>query len=680
MNSDYRMVYLLVLLCLILCRTTYSQVQNDDLIEQILESMAPSLSEDHDYSEILEHLSNYRRSPLNINLASKEQLQELFFISPVQVKSILSHREENGLFIDVLELQSVPGFDLQTLRWLLNFIVVLPPGELKSVSFKKLIMKAEHDLMMRFGRVLEKQSGFSSSSLSESNYAGSAMRMFTRYRYNFSNVLFASVNMEKDAGEPLSFSKGGRGFDFYSANISFRGNGIVRKVIAGDYALQFGQGLSMWAGAGFGKGANLSTIAKHDVGLRPYSSVNESLFMRGIAGTFKLKAISFTPFYSGRRIDAGITESGLEISSIQVNGLHRTKTEILNKNAISQRVYGANFQYNSGDLSAGITAYRTQFSIPFAEGKSLYQKYNFKGAILTNASMNYSYTFRNSYFFGETAHSLNSGFAFLNGLLSGLAPPVSLVLLYRNYERNYHSFFNQGLAEASNAVNERGFYSGLAIKFNRQWELYTYSDFFRFPWLKFRVDSPSSGYELFGQIIYTPGKLFKLIGRFRQQIKEENTEDSGPGLDIVDKQNLRVEMTYKLSNDFSIRNRAEIVRYREGTQNPELGFLSSQDIIYDPIGSKISGNFRFAIFETSGFNTRIYSYENDVLYSYSVPAYQGKGVRFYINGRYTISRGTDLWLRYALISYANQEVIGSGGDQINGNKRSDIKVQLRFQF
>ncbi|HQS06120.1 MAG TPA: helix-hairpin-helix domain-containing protein, partial [Daejeonella sp.] len=94
-------------------------------------------------------------------------------------------------------------------------------------------------------------------------------------------------------------------------------------------------------------------------------------------------------------------------------------------------------------------------------------------------------------------------------------------------------------------------------KFNRQWELYAYSDFFRFPWLKFRVDGPSSGYELFGQITYTPGKLFKLIGRFRQQIREENTEDSGPGLDIVDKQNLRVDMTYKISNDFSIRNRAE---------------------------------------------------------------------------------------------------------------------------
>lgn len=671
----------MVLITILLSKITYSQVQSEFLIEQIMESIAQNLSEDHDYSEITERLNHYRRTPLDLNRAGREQLQELFFISPVQVNAILNHREKNGLFINVLELQSVPGIDPQTVRWLLNFIVVLHPGELKSLSMKNLMMKAEHDLMLRFGQVLEKQSGYYSSNLAKDRtYAGSAMRMFTRYRYNYSNVIFASINLEKDAGEPLAFSNRLKAFDFYSANITYKGNGIIRKLIVGDYALQFGQGLSLWAGAGFGKGANLTAIAKQDIGLRPYSSVNEALFMRGLSATFSLKKILFTPFYSGRRIDAGMSESNLEISSMQVSGLHRTKSEILNKNAASQRVYGANAQYNNSDFSAGVTGYHTRFSKPFAEAKSLYQLYNFKGTDLSNIALNYSYNFKNSYVFGEAAHSLNSGFAFLNGLISSLAPRVSLVLLYRNYARNYYSFFNQAFAESSNSVNERGFYSGLSIKFNREWELFTYSDFFRFPWLKFRVDGPSSGYELFAQISYTPSKLFKLYGRFRQQIKEENPEDSGSGLDVVDKQDFRVELNYKISNAFSLRNRAEIVSYQKGILKPEFGFLSFQDIIYDPMGSKLSGNIRFAIFETSGFNSRIYSFENDVLYAYSVPAYQGKGIRFYINGRYTVSHGVDLWLRYALISYDNQDEIGSGGDLINGNKRSDIRLQLRLQF
>ena len=276
--------------------------------------------------------------------------------------------------------------------------------------------------------------------------------------------------------------------------------------------------------------------------------------------------------------------------------------------------------------------------------------------------------------------SINSGFANLHGIISSLAPKVSLALLYRNYQRNYHSFFNQALAESTNAVNEKGFYAGLTLKFNRQWDLFVFSDFFRFPWLKFGVDGPSSGYELFTQISYSPSKLFKLIGRLRQQIKEENSEDLVMGLDLVDKRDFRIDLQYKISADFSLRNRVELVRYHKGELNPEYGFLSFQDIIFDPMGSKFSGNIRFGLFETSGFNSRIYAYEHDVLYAYSVPAYQGKGSRFYINGRYTLKRGFDLWLRYAAINYANQETLGSGTELINGSKRSEIRLQLRLQF
>lgn len=681
MNSENKLNFIVFLLCLLLNRLAYSQVQNDIIIEQIMESMAQNFPEDHDYSEIIERLNHYRKSPLNINAASKEQLEDLFFISPIQVNSILNHREANGLFIDVLELQSIYGLDSQTIRWLLNFIVVLRPGDLTTLSFKKVIFKSDHDLMLRFGQVLEKQSGFYSSENGDPRtYSGSAMRMLTRYRYNYSDFLFASINMEKDAGEPFSFKNGLKGFDFYSANLSYQGKGKIRKIIAGDYALQFGQGLGMWAGAGFGKGATLGSIARKDVGLRPYSSVNESFFLRGIAGTFELRKFLFTPFYSGRRIDASIYDSDFQINSLQFSGLHRTKTEISNRNAVSQSVYGANMQYKDGDLNIGLTGFQTRFSIPFAEGNTLYQQYNFHGSTLNNLSIYYSYTFKNSYIFGETAHSLNSGFANMNGLISSLAPSLSLVILYRNYERNYHSFFNQALSESSNAVNEKGLYSGLAIKFNREWELFTYSDFFKFPWLKFRVDGPSSGLELFGQMTYTPNKQFKLLGRFRQQIKEENSEVKGAGLDIVDKRDFRLELNYKIGDDFAIRNRVEIVRYQKGIMHPVFGFLSIQDIIYDSMGSKFSGNIRFALFETSGFDTRIYAYENDVLYSYSVPAYQGKGIRFYINGRYNLSRKTDLWLRYAMTSYAYQETIGSGGDLIEGNTRSDIRLQLRFKF
>jgi hypothetical protein len=565
----------------------------------------------------------------------------------------------------------------------MKFVKVTLPPPFKDMTFKKLVQKADHDLMIRIGKILEKQAGFSKlGNAMEANYQGSAWRILTRYRYNFSNTLAASLNMEKDAGEQFFDSSKNKGFDFYSGNISFRGSGIVKKLLIGDYALQFGQGLVMWSGSGFGKGSGISTIAKQDFGLKPYSSVNESIFLRGASGTFKFRKLSFTPFFSKKNLDASLTDQGKEVNTINMSGLHRTKSEIDTKSQLLSTLYGAHVQFNSKSLNIGFTSYQTQFSLPFSIGKSLYEQFDFKGNLLTNLGLNYDYSHRNTYFFGEVAHSKNGGTASINGIMSSLSPRVSLVLMHRRYAKNYHSFFNQSVSEASNAVNESGFYSALSLKFDSKWDLFTYSDFFRFPWLKFRVNAPSSGYELFAQLNYRMNKKLNLSSRFKQQLREENSESifADSGLETVDKQNYRIEIRYSIDDRFSFRNRIEMVRYQKGNSKFELGFLNYQDIIYKPMSSRLSGNIRFGIFDTESFNSRIYAYENDVLYAYSVPAYQGKGVRFYLNARYTLTRGFDLWLRYSLTSYYDQNTVGSGDDKINGNKRSDARLQIRYQF
>jgi hypothetical protein len=89
---------------------------------------------------------------------------------------------------------------------------------------------------------------------------------------------------------------------------------------------------------------------------------------------------------------------------------------------------------------------------------------------------------------------------------------------------------------------------------------------------------------------------------------------------------------------------------------------------------------RFAIFDTDGYNSRIYAYENDVLYSFSIPAYYSQGTRFYIIGKYSIGKKVDLWLRYAQTYFTNTTSIGSGLDLINGPTRSDIRAQIRLRF
>jgi len=669
-------------------KISYAQINNDPVIEYILEFVAENQNEDFDYTELVERLNFYRKNKLNLNKTSKNQLLELVFLNPLQINALLEHITINGDLINTLELQSIDGFDLETIRNLLYFADINTPTGFENFSFKKMFKEGKSDLLIRYNRYLELQQGFKIlSSSTASRYLGTPERVFLRYRFSFSNNIQFSMNLEKDAGEKFwNNSQGQRGPDFSSASLYIKDIRKIKKLAIGDYALQFGQGLTLWSGLSFGKGADIFTVARQDLGLRAYTSVNEYSFFRGLATEINFGRFNFTPFISYNKLDAGIALNPLtnleDISSLQQSGLHRTASELRSKGRISQLVYGANLQYNYRKLSIGLTAYQSNYSQAFAPGRSLYNQFDFTGTDLTNVGVNYSYTVNNTYFFGEFAHSLNFGLAYLNGLISSLSPVVSAVLFHRNYQKDYYSFYNQGIGESSTAVNEKGFYAGLQIKPDRKFELDFYTDLFKFPWLKFRVDAPSSGYDIFSQFVYTPSRSTRFTLRYQFQNKQQNSPNriQTNVLEFVKRSNYRAEVQYQINKSFSLRNRIEMVQYHEESDQQRFGFLAYQDINYSPLSSKWSGNMRFTLFQTDGFDTRIYAYENDVLYGFSIPGFQDEGVKYYLNARYNVKRGIDLWLKYSYTQFNNRENVGSGLDLIEGNSRSEVKLQLRYQF
>lgn len=668
--------------------TLLAQQGNDAVIENILESIAENQAEDFDYSELIETLNNYRRNPINLNKTSKEQLKELVFLNPIQISNLIDHIENNGRLIDLLELQSIDGYDLETIRKLLNFVSISALSGFENFSFKDLFKNGRNDLMVRYGRIIEGQVGFSTPSDPEkSHYIGSPDRVFTRYRFNFRNNIQFSLNLDKDAGEKLWNTSGNSiGLDFSSASLYVKDLYRFKKIVVGDFALQFGQGLTLWSGLSFGKGADIFSVAKQDLGLRAYTSINEFSFFRGISSQINFGKFDFTPFVSFRRLDAGSTinqETNLdETSSFQISGLHRTQNELSNKNRIEQLVYGGNLQFNHKKISLGLTAYQSNYNQNFAPSTTLYKRFDFVGKDLTNVGLNYSYTKNNFYFFGEAAHSINSGFAYINGTIVSLTPQVSAIVFHRNYQKDYHSFYNQAIGESSVATNEKGFYGGLQYKSGRKYEFSIYADLFKFPWLKYRADAPSYGHEILSQFTYSPNKVTKFIVRYKLEEKQQNASTNlmSNFLEHVRRQNYRFEIQYKVNKNFNLRNRAEVVQFKKQSTANSFGFLMYQDIIYSPDNSRLSGNMRFALFETEGFDTRIYAYENDVLYGFSIPGFQNKGVRYYLNARYNVKKGVDLWLKYSFTKYNDVETIGSGLDLIDGNLKSEIKLQLRYQF
>ena len=660
--------------------------QEDDLIKDIIESAADNLSEDYDLSELTEQLTYYRRHPIDLNKTSPAELKKLVFLSALQISNLFEHMGANGKLIDVLELQSIDGFDQEAIARIIPFVRVGIASGLGNASAKKLIDKGHNDLILRYGRILHTQKGF--KDLPGSRYLGTPEKFLLRYRYNYLDALSVSLVAEKDAGEQLW--RGATGIDHLSGNIGlYKLNKVLEKIIIGDYSLQFGQGLTLWSGFAFGKGPDVTSVAAKDMGLRPYSSSNEASFLRGLAGTANLGLnLHLTPFMSIRRLDASLkfpSENYATLQNINISGLHRTNTELKNQKSLGQQIYGAALQYIGTNLNLGVVGYQSLYQHEFVTGNQLYNKYAFTGKRLFNAGIHYNYTLGNVYLYGEAAHSIKSGWAVVNGAMASLSQQVSAVLLYRNYGKKYHSFLSNGVGEGSEINNESGWYAGLNYAPDRRWVFSIYGDYFRFPWLRYRVDDASKGYEALGQASFTPSKTLKLLLRYKREVKQQNPDaddiaSSELVLVKVNKENFRIACDWRLNKTFSFQQRAELVNYQKGTGADELGFLICHDTNYKPAALKLSGNMRLAYFRTPTYNSRIYAYEDDVLYGSSFGGYYGQGIRTFINLRYRLLRQMDLWGRYAIYIYQDREVVGSGLDEIAGNKKSDLKFQVRYQF
>lgn len=673
-----------------------AQLSKEEIIQQRIEFISEQLeTENLDLTDVVTQLEFYYDHPLNLNGATKDQLDQLWLLSEIQINDLLLHRKIHGKFISIYELQSLQYWDMVTIRMVLPFIRVDEKLDQLHVGLKEAFREGKFEAYFRFQTILEDKAGYADvpdSILDNSNsyYRGDPNRYYSRLRFSYRNNLSIGVTAEKDPGE--EFFKGSQkntGFDFYSAHAFYQGGKYLRAVAIGDYQVQIGQGLNLWSGYAFGKTADVTNVKRTARSLKPYTSVDETRFLRGAAFEVGLGKFAWTNFASVKNVDATILADSLVeqqefVSSINLTGFHRTNSEIARKDALTEMMYGSNLRYQSRNFSAGVAAVYQGYNVDFIRDTLPYNQFDFRGRNTMGISADYSWVVKNFNFFGEVAHTTHSGaFANLHGVLASIDQRVSLALIYRNYDRAFQTFYNNGFSEASRTQNEEGVYAGLKINFSPAFSLNTYADFFRFPWLRFGVDAPSTGHEFMLQPSYRPSRNLTIYARFRQQVRQRNSRDSDgsvTGIEDVLQRNYRIDFSYKISESFRLKSRVEYVTINRPSRDPEDGIILTQDILYKPKSSPIDISLRYAMFDTDGFDSRIYTYESNALYVFAVPAYFYQGSRAYVLLRYTFLRRFDLWARYGVSVFANRNSIGTGAEEIQGTSRSDVTIQLRMKL
>ena len=666
----------------------FSQIQSateEQVAERTVNSEETIPNENDDYLQALVYLKSH---PVNLNTANEKELNELGMLSQLQIESFLNYRKLIGMLISFNELQSIPNWNNELIYKLQPYVKVSIVLNLKD-DLKKDIKSGNYSLLIRSNQSMQVAEGYKKDSVTGlKKYQGSPQGISMRFLYQYKNNLRYGLTLDKDPGENLFHNKHFKGFDFYSAHVFIRDVGLFKSIAIGDYTVNVGQGLIQWQTMSFKKGADVLAIKHQSETLKPYNSFGEYNFHRGIGFTIEKKNLELTLFGSLKKIDANeITDSVFNnesyISAIQTSGLHRTLSELSDKSVQTQKAYGGRVSMHLKNGSIGFNSINYQFNLPIQKNNSVYNIYAFNEKKLSNFSIDYSLTNQNFHSFGEMAVDNQLGYAVLNGILLAASPKMDISLVYRNISKNYHSQNANAFTENSTVENEIGFYTGISLRPKEGLQLNAYMDFFKSPWLKYQINAPGVVIEYLLQGTYKYSKKLFFSSQFKLSRKKANQNQLDAvilPLGIAQQQNIRLQVNFSLSNSLSIRNRIEFLSYEKSGLIKNNGYLLFIDCYYKPMMKPFSANARLLFFDTDNYSSRIYAYESDLPYFFSIPSFYGNGLRLCLNLNYDVNKNCSFWLKWDNTVYYNQSFIGTASEQIKGNKNAHLKAQILIRF
>lgn len=653
----------------------YSQIGEG--LQQWAEDVASIYAEEteiEDVSVLTEHLIGLARNPININEAGREDLEQIFFLTDIQVENILFKRYVNGSFLTIYELQAVEGLPVDVIQKLEPLLVFAPQdAEVRKFRFWG-------DSFVRSCYQPEKAQGFKEDDSGKALYLGDRFKLYKRTQVETNRNFSAGMIVEKDPGEPM-FGKGIEAIDLMSGYVHYKKeNGWFREVLAGRYFASAGQGLVLQAGMPVRKSSMTTSIRNRRASFSPSLSASEAMAMQGGYAVFKYRKLEIIPFYSLNYRDGRIDEDGT-LTSLRDDGFHRTESEIDQRHNVQQQSAGGKFSWSGRQikLEAGHLHYRLDRVLQ--PNIQPFNQFYFRGKENSNSWLGYMISLKDLLLFGEAASNELQNYAFFNGLVWGAAPGFSLSLSYRSFSIRYKAPLAGPMTESGSFQGEEGLYSGIRWELPCQLVFSSYFDYYRFNWLRFRVDAPASGFDWLGHIEKNFGRDAELLVKLRHREKPVNeSADVSENRVLYQKHDqLKLQYRQRVSPGWQLTTQLQW-HFVSNEKNDQQGQMLAQDLKWSNNKQTLTLTGRLAVFSTNGYEARLYSYEPHVLYMFSVPAYSGKGSRFLFMANYKLAKNIHFWLRCARWQYTDRDEIGSGNQMISSNKKTEFTFQARLKF
>ena len=618
-----------------------------------------------DYEQLQTDLYTLHESPIDLNNTSDEELTQLYFLSPQQIDAILAYAYRHP-FESLYELRLIPELADYEIRDLLPFVYINRDAlnsetiNTDALYAKEIFAKAHHELLTRIdARNIEAYEG-----------TDPIYTQF-RYRFDFRRRVTFGVQLRRPAG---GFARDLQ----YGAYLQL--NDItphLHTLVAGNFQASFGQGLVLAPVFHSGKSMYVTSVGQQREGLRYYSSVDgEGLHGAGATLRWewnKTTRLDVSALYSMRRandstwhhlLGANLTlrhkKLQVELTAIEnlwSDSIHPYTNAKYNRHYFrgrNQAVIGASFRYNHGWFDA------------FGEIATAQNYKRFEEALNGEAN--------------KPINSPNWGIGTIVGCRFYPTSGLSLLALYRYYSPYFDNALGYAFSETSRLGDENGGYLGFDITRLRNWRFIGYGDIFYFSGYKYGLGDATRtlGYDAMAEIQYSWSKHPSFQGgdggrlslRLRARQKGDATYSTRAQFDWV-------------QGSWSLRTTAEanIIPSKLSTLNSQLtyGYTIFQDISYSlPLreGRGLGLRLRLQGFDAREWANRIYTYEHDVLYAYSIPAVYGLGGRAYLCLRWQIIPQLALYFRASETVYARKWAAAHSRPLT----RTDLHLLLRATF
>lgn len=692
-QTDGDMIRLSLLILLLLTAFPMT-AQTPPSWEQVLEQMSALEDADEEganWEDSYELLQQLAEHPIDLNTSTREQLEQLPFLSSQQVMDIMEYLYRYGPMRSMGELRMVRSLDYRQLTLLPYFVFIDATATNEQVdsipTLSELMRDCRQALTATVRLPLYERKG------DRNGYLGYRYRHSLRYELTSGQHLRAGFIGAQDAGEPFFAGRNRWGYDAYSYYVQLKQMGTLENLIVGKYKLAAGMGLVLGQSFQLGKLATLQSLGRTVQTIRPHSSRSEADYFHGVATTLTLYKdeglltrescqLSLSAFASYRPVDATLTADG-EARTLISSGYHRTPTEMEKKYNTHITSGGTHLAYTSGALRVGATAVLSHIDRELQPQRStLYRRHYAHGSHFTNMSIDYAYMHHRLALSGETAVDGHGALATIHALSYQPSARISLMTLQRFFSYRYTSLYGHAFSEGGHTQNESGIYLGATWNPLSRLTLQGYADYAYFPWARYGVSQSSHATDLLIQATWQH-RSYTLLVRHRSHLRQKDNDDNSALVANNDHRE-RLALSYQ-SGEWNLKTQADMCF--AVSPETERGWMLSQQATWNmnttahhSLVKALQLNLMAAIFDTDSYQSRIYTYERQLQHEFYFPNYYGEGLRLAVQGRTDLGTRLRLAFRIGYTNYFDRSIIGSGLQQIDQSHQTDVDLQLRWKL